>query len=162
MDGVMEQQTGAAWVIPPFQADPSDFQESPAQEYCARQRSTIDDLEKQMAEHDREFSAALEKLKNSFMFSNPADVGAFLRSHRALVSILQEALPYLKASFGGRTPLSLEVMSEDGPPRIVYALALWPDDPAQSRAALHDFDQKWWLNNSSKAGGRIVFDYQLV
>jgi hypothetical protein len=78
------------------------------------------------------------------------------------VGILQEAVPYLKASFGNRTPLALDVMPEDGPPRIVYALAMWEGEPDQSRAALRDFDQKWGVANSRKSGGRIVFDYQLV
>lgn len=162
MDGVIEQQAGAAVTVPPYQGALPDLQESPLQEHYPTQRSIIDDLEKQMAQHDRNFSKSLEVLKNSFMFTNPAEVEAFLRSHRALVGILQEAAPYLKVSFGDRTPLALDVMPEDGPPRIVYALAMWEGEPDQSRAALKDFDQKWGVANSRKSGGRIVFDYQLV
>jgi hypothetical protein len=157
----MEQQTGAASTIPLCQADSHDFQEAPRQEYRPKQRLVIDDLEKQMIEHDREFAAAVGKLKASFRFSD-SEVDVFLRSHRALVSILQESVTHLKASFDDFTPLALEVMSEDGPPQIVYALAMWKGDAKQAREALCNFDRKWWLVNSRKSGGKIVFDYQLV
>jgi hypothetical protein len=53
-------------------------------------------------------------------------------------------------------------MSEDGPPTAIYALALWRGERKLARLALQRFDETWWLNNLKKAGGRIVFDYELV
>ena len=124
--------------------------------------SVFEDLEKQMAEQEAEFSATLENLKRQFIFTNIAPIEAFLRTHRALVYVLLEGVPYLKDCFGTETPLALEIMSDEGPSRSIYALALWRGERKESRAALHRFDEIWWMNNLKKAGGRIVFDYELL
>jgi hypothetical protein len=160
MDGVIEQQVGTVWT-PEVQVPVFGFQEMPAQEKASFQGSIVDGWEKQIADHERYFNASIETIKKFFIFNGP-DVEKFLRSHRAVVPILQEAVPYMKSSFGETVPLTLDVLSEDGPPQIVYALAMWEGDPEQSRAALKAFDQTWGVANSRKAGGRIVFDYQLV
>jgi hypothetical protein len=159
MDGVIEQQA-AVW-SPDFRQPVSGCQEMPTQENAPLQRSIGDGWEKEIADHERYFNASIETIKKFFIL-NSADVEKFLRSHRAIVPILQEAVPYMKASFGETVPLTLDVLSEEGPPRIVYAVAMWEGEPEQSRAALKEFDQTWGVANSRKAGGRIVFDYQLV
>ena len=160
MDGVIEQQSAGVW-SPVVQAPVSGGQEMPAQERALRHKSVVDGWENQMADHERFFNASIDTVKRFFIFGS-TDVEQFLRSHRALVQILLDAVPHFKASFGDQRPLALEVITEDRPPQVIYALAMWDGETAKSRVALADFDQKWWLANSRKAGGRIVFDCQLV
>jgi hypothetical protein len=126
------------------------------------QDSVFGNLERQLAQQESEFADAIAKLRSDFIFSNTGSVQAFLSTHRALASILLEAVDYLKDCFGPDTPLMLEIASDDGPARAIYALALWKKDRAESRAALKKFDEIWWMNNLRKAGGRIVFDYELL
>ena len=127
---------------------------------AARQGFTS--LEAQMAEQEVSFTTSLADLTRSFILRDPEAVKAFLRENRALVSILLESLEYTTESFGEDVSLALEVMSEEGPPTAVYALALWPADPLGARIALRKFDELWWLGSARRAGGRIVFDYELI
>jgi hypothetical protein len=126
------------------------------------QDSIFENLENQMVQQESEFTDTLAKLRHEFIFSNVAPVQSFLTTHRALASILIEAVDYLKDCFGQDTPLALEIVSEEGPARAIYALALWKKDRAEARAALNRFDEIWWMRNLKKAGGRIVFDYELI
>jgi hypothetical protein len=126
------------------------------------QDSVFESLEQQMAQQESEFADAITKLKGEFIFTNAVPVQSFLQMHRGLASILLEAVAYLKDCFGPDTPLTLEIMSDESPVRVIYALALWKSDRAESRAALNRFDEIWWMNNLEKAGGRIVFDYELL
>jgi hypothetical protein len=119
-------------------------------------------FEAQMTEHTEEFRRILKDLQRQFIVNDPQSVEAFLKSHRASASTLIESVPYLAESFGPNTPLALEIMAEDGPPTTIYALAIWRDDRIEARSALQRFDETWWLKNLKKAGGRIVFDYELV
>jgi hypothetical protein len=123
--------------------------------------SFIKELERQMVEQ-AEFAEAMKDLKKQFIFNDAAAIESFLQTHRMLVPILLESVPYLRRSFGREAPLALEIMADDGPPRAIYALVLWRDDRIDSRAALRDFDEAWWMNNLEKAGGGIVFDYELL
>jgi hypothetical protein len=160
MDGILDQQTGPPANIAGF--DGLAPQEVPEPELVQTQRPFLEGLETQMAEHEAAFSENIKALKNSFIFSDPSEVEAFIRNHRAVVSILLEAAPVMKESFGANVPLALDVTSEDGPPRFVYALGMWEGESDQARTALEAFEEKWGVANSRKAGGRIVFDYQLV
>jgi hypothetical protein len=160
MDGILDQQTGGPANIAGFGV--LAHQEAPGPEVVQRQRPFLDGLEAQMAEHEAAFAKNINALKNSFIFNDPGGVETFIRNHRAVVSILLEAAPVMKECFGDNVPLALDLTSEDGPPRLIYALGMWDGDSDQARAALEAFEEKWGVGNSRKAGGRIVFDYQLV
>jgi len=126
------------------------------------QGSVFESLEREMAQQESEFVDTITKLRSKFIFTDSVSVQSFLRTHRALSSILLEAVSYLKDCFGPDTPLTLEIAFDEGPARAIYALALWKRDRAESRAALNRFDEIWWMDNLKKAGGRIVFDYELL
>lgn len=126
------------------------------------QLSELSDLENQMREYEAEFKRLLTDLSTFFIFADPNAVWSFLRTHRSVVSILLDGAPYLRKSFGDGVPLTLEVVSDDGPPVAINALAVWRGDSTGARAALRAFDEVWWLKNLHGAGGRIVFDVELV
>jgi hypothetical protein len=126
------------------------------------QNSVFESLEEQMAQQESEFADTIARLRGEFIFTNPAPVQSFLRTHRALASVLLEAVGYLKECFGTDTPLALEIVSDEAPAALIYALALWEKDRQGSRDALSRFDETWWMNSQKKAGGRIVFDYELL
>lgn len=129
---------------------------------AAIQKSIFDDLEHQMAAQEEEFAASITMLRKRFIFKSGETVGAFLRTHRTLIPILLEATLHLAYFFGADVPLALEVMSDDGPPNSINALALFNGDSTNARVALDSFDEAWWIANMRKASGRIVFDYDLV
>ena len=126
------------------------------------QKSIFEDLERQMAVQEEEFNASLTMLRKSFIFKNEEAIGTFLRTHRTLIPILLEATIHMAHFFGADAPLALEIVSDDGPPTSINALALFHGDSADARAALNLFDGVWWMANMRKANGRIVFDYDLV
>lgn len=126
------------------------------------QLSELSDLENQMREYEAEFKRLLTELSTFFVFTDSDAVCSFLRTHRFVVPILLDGAPYLRKSFGDGVPLALEVVSDDGPPTAINALAVWRGDSAEARAALGAFDEAWWLRNLRGTGGRIVFDVELV
>jgi hypothetical protein len=125
------------------------------------QQLVIDDLERQMADHEVDFARVLTELQKLFVFIDQEEIAGFLRSNRSLATILADSAPSLTEAFPG-TPLALDMMIEEGAPRTIYALALWHGDRASARKALNDFDERWWLANMRKAAGRVVFDYELM
>jgi hypothetical protein len=163
MNGLLGNQTSSNdWVFPPPVMLHEGIQKPPTNWATPRNGgSFIKELERQMVEQ-AEFAEATKELKKQFIFNDATAIEFFLRTHRMLVPILLESVPYLRKSFGQETPLALEIMSDDGPPRAIYVLALWRGDRIDSRAALRDFDEAWWINNLEKAGGGIVFDYELL
>lgn len=128
----------------------------------AIQSSVFEDLERQMAVQEEEFKASLTTLRKSFIFKSGDTVSAFLKTNRTLIPVLLEATTYLAYFFGEDVPLALEIMSDDGPPSSINALALFHGDSIDARAALDLFDKAWWMVNMRKASGKIVFDYDLV
>jgi hypothetical protein len=125
------------------------------------QQLFIEDLERQMADHDADFAEIITILKRLFVFTEQEEVEAFLRSNRVLTTILiDSATPFAEAF--PKTPIALDVMTEEGAPRTIYALALWHGERSTAKQALNAFDERWWLANMRKAAGRIVFDYELM
>ena len=125
------------------------------------QNSVLARLEQQMAEAETEFSLLAEQLASKYVFRTPGEVKAFLRSHRGTPSVILEATPHLREAFGD-VPIVLDVATEEGASRTIYVLAMWKADRMAAREALKTFDHTWWLNNLSKAAGKVVFDYELV
>src|SRR5271163_1797130 len=160
MNGILDKQTSDNDWQPPVRAMlherlQSDFSPTPSRQKA--QDLVIDELERQMSEHNAEFAGMLDRLKHLFIFTNAEAVENFLRSYRALAPILIDAEPFFREAFN-KTPLALDVMNEEGAARTIYALALWRGEREKARAALRTFDEKWWLDNMRKTSGKIVFD----
>jgi hypothetical protein len=158
---VNDQTSGNNWAAP-VSAMLHERTQGDLIQALRQQRSIFEDLERQMERQEAEFADTIATLKRNFIFTDVPSVEAFLKTHRMLVPILLEGMPYLKECFGEDTPLALEIVSDDGPPTAIYALALWREERVDARAALTRFDELWWLANLKRTGGRIVFDYELV
>jgi len=125
------------------------------------QAAVLDSLEQQMSDAESELGQVLDELAKIFIFTNAEDVKMFLRSHRGIPSLLIEAVPHFQKCFSN-VPLALDVVTEEGSPRTIYVLAQWKEERKQAKKALRNFDEQWWLKNLSKAGGKVVFDYELI
>lgn len=162
MNGILDDQTsGNDWtsrsrmlherIVQSLSPDPSPH----------IQQDVFESLEQQMNEAETELQRMVEKLSKTFVFTNREDVKTFLRSHRGIPSILIEAAPHFQKAFTN-VPLALDVATEEGAPRTIYVLAQWRDERTRAKQALRNFDEQWWLSNLSKAGGKVVFDYELA
>lgn len=125
------------------------------------QAAVFDGLEQQMSDAENELGQLLDELGKIFVFISSEDVKTFLRGHRGIPSLLIEAAPHFRKAFGN-APLALDVVTEEGNPRTIYALAQWGEERREAKKALRDFDEQWWISNLQKAGGKVVFDYELV
>jgi hypothetical protein len=156
-----EQVTGSNWE-PLIQAMLHESTQTSAIPDQSFQETIFGNLEQQIADHDVEFNGVIRDLRKTFIFTDSAAVEAFIRYHRALGAILLEAAPALRQYFGQDAQLSLDVPSEDGVPRTINAVILWRSDRTEARTALRRFDDNWLMPNLKKAGGRIVFDFELA
>lgn len=163
MNGSLDSQTsGNHWDAPARVMLHDTLQRAIPQMADQRvQQLVIDDLERQMADHEADFARVLAELQKLFVFTDQEEIASFLRSNRSLAAILVDSAPPFAEAFPG-TPIALDIMTEEGASRTIYALALWHGDRASARKALNDFDERWWLANMRKAAGRLVFDYELM
>jgi hypothetical protein len=119
--------------------------------------------ERDMKQFNQEHAATLDRLRREYQLSSTSGVESFLRIHRSLAEILIDAIPHLRETFGDDTVFRIDVGSDENPiPEMLYTVALWQGSPALAKAALERFDESWWIGNSSRANGRLVFDYELV
>lgn len=124
--------------------------------------SALPELEEQMRTFARTREEELAKLRKLYVFWDADQVEEFLRTHRALTEIFLEAVIPLRECFGIDAPLALDVTWEEGPPKVIYGLVVWRGERTAARAALRRFDESWWIDNSRRSAGKIVFDYELA
>jgi len=145
---------------------PEEFlQQLPSEE--SQFRSEIADrlltkYEHQMVQFTQTQEQELTKLRIEYVFDETHRVEVFLKEHRALLEILLDAVIPLRGCFGKDVVLQLQVGWDEGAPKTIYGVVIWKNDLASARTALKKFDETWWLDNSKRASGRIVFDYELV
>ena len=101
-------------------------------------------------------------LRKEYVIDDANAVQLFIRNYPPIVGILLEAVPHLKSCFGPHGTLHLVVLPDTVPPRTIYGVVTWNDSFESARAALKAFDESWWLDSSTRASGRIVFDYELA
>lgn len=156
-----EQATGSNWdpIIQSMLHESTQPAAIPTESF---QKTIFDSIKQQISDHDVEFSGVIRDLRRTYIFADSAGVETFIRYHRALGAILLEAVPALREYFGQDAQLALDIPSEDGAPRTINAVALWRGDRTEARTALRRFDDNWLMPNIKKAGGRIVFDFELT
>jgi hypothetical protein len=106
--------------------------------------------------------AQLSKIEKEYVIEDRSRLLTFLKNNITLSQLLLEAVPHLKTSFGQEVILQLRLSWEDDSSRTLYGVVPWLGTLTEARAALDLFDDAWWKENSHRAGGRIVFDYQLA
>ncbi len=144
----------------PFSNDPvySAAVAEPKQEGVA----LLEDYEREMLVFQAETEAALNDVRRCFVLPQDSSVVTFLQDHKTIPQILLEAINHLRACFGIDTLFALKVLTEEGGPRMLYGVAMWPGAVEDARRSLANFDDTWWLSHSRQASGHLTFTYELV
>ena len=100
--------------------------------------------------------------KREYGFSDAEVVTDFLFRHRTIRTVLRDAIPQLRATFGTDTIFNLEVSKDDEGSETIYAIAVWPADMQSASEALHDFFENWWLQRMNPSTSDLAFAYKLV
>jgi hypothetical protein len=120
------------------------------------------DIEHQLESDRIEFELEINSLKRSYVLVKPEQVIQYIRDHRTLPSLLNEAAPKLKECFGADTVIQLELGSAGDESPTLRVLAMWPGSLASANAALRAFDESFWIANCDRASGNLVIDRELV
>ncbi len=104
---------------------------------------------------------ALKELGQVYVFEDRSAVAAFIERNR-FRELLLEAREPLNAAFGEGAVKKLTLATDDEGFRTLFCLVLIPGDMHEARLALKCFDERWWLANSDRAGGRLNFDFELI
>ncbi len=89
-------------------------------------------------------------------------VAAFLQAHQKIVPVLLEASDHLRAHFP-QSDIYLRVeidYNESGTERHLVVSIATDLESVQAVGKLHDFYRGWWLANSARAHGTIVFSLE--
>jgi hypothetical protein len=122
----------------------------------------LEDYEREMLVFQAETEAVLNNVRRCFVMPQDSSVVTFLQDHKTIPQILLEAIDRLRASFGIDTLFALKVLTEEGGPRMLYGVAMWPGSVEDARRALANFDDTWWIAHSRQASGHLTFTYELV
>ncbi len=100
----------------------------------------------------RNMPVLTEKLAELYQFREEKEVEAFLEKHPYLVPLLLEAREQVARYFGPETPVMLKVFydSEDDEGAELFGLIQSKLSYEEARERLAQFDQGWWLENSSR------------
>jgi hypothetical protein len=114
----------------------------------------------------KEARAALDDqistLKRDYGFPDGEVVTDFLVSHRAIRTVLQDAVPQLRETFGADRIFNLEVSKDEDGCATMYAVAIWQEDVRRASEALHNFLENWWLRRMNASTSDLAFIYKLV
>lgn len=88
----------------------------------------------------------------------------FLSKYPSLVELLVEAYPRLRNAFGASGKLSLELLEDTESSRDLelFGIAKTAVSVEQGISALESFDSSWWLEASSRAGGKLNFTVEYL
>jgi hypothetical protein len=103
----------------------------------------------------------ISSLKRNYGFPDGEVVTDFLVSHPAIRTVLQDAVPQLRKTFGERI-FNLEVSKDEDGCETLYAVAIWQEEVWRASEALHNFLENWWLHRMTAATSDLAFTYKLV
>ncbi len=104
----------------------------------------------------------LATLERRYRLRDRDAVAAFLQAHQKIVPVLLEAHGHLRARFP-QSDIYLRVetdYNESGTERHLVVSIATDFDPARAVGKLHDVYRAWWLANSARARGSIVFSLE--
>jgi hypothetical protein len=128
-----------------------------------RANGVLASYELQMMQYVKDQEAKFQELRREYILLHDLNnLESYLRDHSALVDVLLDAVPHLKACFGDNLILQIRLADDEETSKTVCATILWRKDPASARAALNSFDESWWIDNVKRASGKVVFDYELA
>lgn len=162
MNGVFDKQTsGNDWTPVIHSMLHQREQEQLPKQQLEQQRIVLDDLEQQMARYEADHQAMLGEVARCYVMPKDNSVRRFLNAHRALASILLQALPRLRDQFGDTVFALRQTSDEDGWQNLCID-AIWSGNAAEAYAAIDRFEDAWWVANSHMGAGRLIFTYRLV
>ena len=126
------------------------------------QQSPFDEIERRASEEVAKEQNALREIKKSFVFRDDDLVAKFLRSHRTVPQLLQEARPQLVKFFGDDAVFGLKVLTEEDGSSELYIVAEWSGPAREALNALDRFIDGWWIEQAGPAGSRVNVTYQLT
>lgn len=104
----------------------------------------------------------LEGLEREYVLENLAAVRSFLRARPTAIALLHEASPYINDAFGEECVKAIRLVADGVEGATVFGIVFWPGQLERGREALGNFDQRWWLRNSNRAGGVVNFNIELT
>lgn len=119
-----------------------------ANTYSNRARAALDDQ--------------ISALMRDYGFPAKAVVTDFLVTHRAVRTVLKDAVPQLRAAFGADNIFNLEVSKDEDGSETMFAVAIWQADVRRASEALNNFLENWWLQRMNAATSDLAFVYKLV
>lgn len=126
------------------------------------QKSPFDDIDRRVSEEVAKQQNALREIKKSFVFRDDDVVAEFLRSHRTVPQLLQEARSQLVKFFGQDAVFGLKVLTEEDGSRELYIVAEWSGPAREAMNALDRFIDGWWIEQSGPAASRVNVTYELT
>ena len=126
------------------------------------QTSPFDEIDRRVSEEVAKQQNALREIKKSFVFRDDDVVAKFLRSHRTVPQLLQEARSQLVKFFGQDVVLGLKVLTEEDGSRELYIVAEWSGPAREAMNALDRFIDGWWIEQAGPAASRVSVTYELT
>lgn len=110
----------------------------------------------------RNFAEELRSLQRHYMLLNSSgSIIELLEEKPAVYALLIEAVKPLQNAFGEKRFLHARVQSSDEARLVKVEVQLPGDFGGDPERALCSFDEDWWLYNCHRAGGALVFDYEM-
>jgi hypothetical protein len=164
MNGVIGSQTSSNdWGAPlPFMLH-QNIQDAhtPVTSEAARDQLFIGDLERQMAQFEKDYQATLPEVRKRYVLPTDSSVFEFLNDHRGIPQLLIDAFPHLQKYFEN-TVFALRATCDEYGWENLYVDVLWPSDAGDAIRLLDEFEDEWWLANCRTARGALTFTYRLV
>lgn len=101
----------------------------------------------------------LSSIGATYELTDPRIIG-FLQDHDSVVQLLEQATGRIRAYFGNRTKVYLE-LSNDSTGELFARIAT-SLEPKEAVALLDQFDREWWFDASAGAGFLLNFGLRYV
>lgn len=119
-----------------------------------------------VAEYTNQARAVLDdqisNLRRQYGFPDEQIVVDFLVAHPAVRTLLSDAVPQLRATFGYANIFNLEISKDEDGSEVLYAVAIWEADVCGAAEALNNFLENWWLQRMNAATSDLAFVYKLI
>jgi hypothetical protein len=107
------------------------------------------------------YSMLEEELDEVYVFEDRSRVAAFIDQTR-LGGLLVQAREPLTTIFGEAAVKRLSLIEDNEGCSTLFCLIAVSGALDEARRALRSFDQRWWLDHSHEAAGKLNFDVALI
>lgn len=104
----------------------------------------------------------IAELRKIYIFPACEPIRLFLARRHAVRTVLLQALPQLRASFGSEHIFRLELSKEDDDSQTMYAVAICHGSVHTAVQALRQFEEDWWLDHMNSSTTDLAFVYEIA